>query len=65
MRYTKNRTQEQIDNDTESLEHEIESANEMREYYRSQKNTGSKASPLYLKRYKQEIHDQALETLFW
>ena len=52
MRYTKNRTQEQIDSDTESLEHEIESANEMREYYRSQEITGSKASPLYLKRYK-------------
>lgn len=39
MRYTKNRTQKQIDSDTESLEHEIESANEMREYYRSQKNS--------------------------
>ena len=35
MKITINRTQKQIDNDIENLELEIESANEMREYYGS------------------------------
>ena len=35
MKITINRTQKQIDNDIENLELEIESVNEMREYYGS------------------------------
>lgn len=36
MKITLNRTQKQIDNDIEHLILEIESANEMREYYGSE-----------------------------